>query len=294
MNTETSLKKLFGSIPFKRTTAKTKQYDKIEDNEKLDFLFEKTKGYFGIENKEDVIPSLTKYLSVNNTSYFSHLYKYLNGNLDIEDQYAFDGHCSLIILTQEREIKLNLRLREIDFDQASESIILNFEFINYLEPSHPLDSPYFKVYENLLKDLIRSNVKLKSFIRNSFYKERDRYSIRENFYTKLTSIYKSFEINIFAPTKKYIIAYKMDGNFTKSRSTQPLFECNNFTILNDKELNNLLIEYKEHANETVENIQDEFKNISKLIIGSLGLNDIETILKEEEEDAEEMEEDEEV
>ena len=86
----------------------------------------------------------------------------------------------------------------------------------------------------------------------------------------------------------------MDGNFTKSRSMQPLFECNNFTILNDKELNNLLIEYKEHANETVENIQDEFKNISKLIIGSLGLNDIETILKEEEEDAEEMEEDEEV
>jgi hypothetical protein len=280
MSVEASLKKMFGMLFLKR-----KSNSQFSETEKLDLILEKTKGYRGIESEKDLIKFIKKNLLLNSSIGFKNFYKFLNGTLDIEDQFDFNGNCSLNILTEQKEIKLNLHLREINFDNSSESIILNFEFVDYFNPPHPLESPYFDVYRNLFNDLKRANIPIKSFINQSFYKEREQYSPREQFYTKLTSLYKAFEINIFSPTKKYVVAYKMLGELTKSHNTIcPKFNCKNFTILTDIELDNLLLEYTDYINKVNEDIQFEFKKISSGLIENLGLEKIENVFIDDEVD----------
>ena len=205
-------------------------------------------------------------------------------NKDLTSSYImelnkFYGLVNLKILIQnEDNLLLNLKLKEIVFKPSLNTIQLDFEFQDPIKIYNFLDCPFFKTLKELLLSYYDINKLNHYSIYDSFkvakklLRNHSRIKISENdsnLVSELEKIYHFLEINIISPTKTYNVSYKMKAEISAGNRLKPVCElsCLNFTTLTSAELKELKKEYLEFNKlkldlkyEELSNILDNFKN----------------------------------
>lgn len=284
MNVKYFLKKIFNRMLIKR---KTKDSEKIDfsnaSGKNMDIIKKLIDLESNINNEEELILELDKYFSKGvNKNFFMDMMDYIDKK-DAVNSYIYSGAAKLSILNAQKVYNFDLRLKEINFNHKSMAIVLNFEFFNYSKLYPVLSSPYFKVFENFINDLKLTPNYKKIELRNLFDFSTNYISTKQAFYEKCLELYNTYEIYISSPTKTYDIGYKMDIDYKGENRSFVNFECENFTILTNLELEELIKEYLEFRESILADYTEDFRDFSNNLIKDLGILNNEDIFVSTEE-----------
>lgn len=292
MNIDYFLRKIFNRILIKRKTKNSEKIDFSNTSDKnMDIIKKLIDLESNINNEEELILELDKYFSKGvNTNFLMNMMDYIDKK-DAGNSYIYSGAAKLSILDAQKVYNFDLRLKEINFNHKSMAIVLNFEFFNYSNLYPVLSSPYLKIFENFMDDLKLTPNYKKMELKKLFYFNENHISVKNTFYKKCLELYNTYEIYISSPTKTYDIGYKMDIDYKGENSSFVNFECENFTILSNLELEELIKEYSEFRESILADYTEDFRDFSNNLIKDLGIlnnEDIFVSTEELDEDINEM------
>ena len=291
MNIDYFLKKIFNRILIKR---KTKNSEKIDFGNTSDKNMDIIKKLIDLEpninNEEELILELDNYFSKGvNKNFFMDMMDYIDKK-DAVNSYIYSGAAKLSILDAQKVYNFDLRLKEINFNHKSMAMVLNFEFFDYSKLYPVLSSPYLKIFGNFMDDLKLTPNYKKMDLRKLFNFSDNYISVKNTFYEKCLELYNTYEIYISSPTKTYDIGYKMDMVYNGETRSFISFECENFTILSNLELEELIKEYSEFRESILADYTEDFRDFSNNLINDLGILNNEDIFVSTEELDEDIDE----
>ena len=254
-------------------------------------------------SKKDIIKFVRDY-KIKNADSFVDLFNIKNLKPEIDGDIAywnFLGVFRLSILTPATEKIFELKLTNVNLKPAANAIELEFDFFNNFEYYNPFCSPFIGLYKKIIDSLPARGGKKYCYLNN--YNDAWR-SVGRDFSLNLKTrelidecaeIYKHFEIIINYKNKKYAVGYKMDliydeRNRWSNNKNFVHLACQNFTILNSKELVELEEDYKEFNSDNSSKFNHSFGNMIEDLKAGLDIKVPQTIFGENLSLSEEVEE----